>query len=743
MELKKQFKVHKKNFIPLVFIFFITLVFSIEITTFDIGLTSENLTFSSDTVNYCFQEYANVSTSCGGLSSGTYSFTGGWGNPENLIDGNYGTYANSLVDNNGNLTINYTKPNLYDVSAIWQINTTKSFFNITIPDSCLDFSDDNVSLRVEVECLGGLCDYYARFYCLNGSGYSLLNESAINDSPYEEAIIWWNYKIDRNLSLYRYVNVTSAFLNLSGYTNNYLNITYSNSVYVPDSTGSFDNPTYASDNDTSTYASATINPGFGYEYMNFSVPSLDAHNVTFLENQSLTRTGLGTPEEDFYFYNYDLSGWEHINHYESTGGEDKYENRYKLNSSYVNSNIFQVKLFIQLAISSGYLRVYEFHIEYENYTDNPSISLNSTNIWSFTGEFTQTNNKTSDFSNTLNTALNNGSCDCLNCSLSGENCTILFTFNSKTHGKLEYSDVSIEWEEYISPNMTIINPIGSKLSKTVSYEISAGDDGGLDTCYYNVTVGASTEISNTFITCNETMTGTLSVSSSNTNYVFNFFVNDTSGNANTSSSGFIVETSTNPPTGGSGGSTTVIIEGEQGWSMGVSGGFSSYDISIPRNSKRRLVIDFENLGDTSREIELSCRNIKGSLCKYVSFPDNPFVLPLLKDTKTKKEFFIEVPNDVELGDYQFNIVAEDDLQKTGELSIKASVKSSYNIVGLLSRLNPSVRTNFGVPYLLIFLPVLIASLFLSGLLIPRDFPLKAMFVLLISGILSILSLIIF
>ena len=55
-------------------------------------------------------------------------------------------------------------------------------------------------------------------------------------------------------------------------------------------------------------------------------------------------------------------------------------------------------------------------------------------------------------------------------------------------------------------------------------------------------VGAGQEISNQTVTCNSTITGSFTVSSDLTSYVFHFFVNDTAGNTNSSSSAFSVDT---------------------------------------------------------------------------------------------------------------------------------------------------------------------------------------------------------
>jgi len=84
----------------------------------------------------------------------------------------------------------------------------------------------------------------------------------------------------------------------------------------------------------------------------------------------------------------------------------------------------------------------------KEYTDNPFIEINQTNIWNYSGEFNESfsPNKTSDFKDVLNTVLNSGACDCEGCSLDGDDCIISFLFHSDSEGILEYSVLNITYE---------------------------------------------------------------------------------------------------------------------------------------------------------------------------------------------------------------------------------------------------------------------------------------------------------
>ena len=245
----------------------------------------------------------------------------------------------------------------------------------------------------------------------------------------------------------------------------------------------------------------------------------------------------------------------------------------------------------------------------------------------FRSQFNQTNNKTLDFSSTLNTALNGGLCDCNGCSLSGDNCNINFTFHSDTAGILEYSALDIDWTESTNPNLTINQPIGAKTSKTVSYIVNATDNYQTDYCSYWVTRGASLEIANTSVTCSDSVTGDFVVSG-DASYIFHFFVNDTSGNSNTTSSNFSVDTSTSGTILGGGGGSTVVVQADSGWIMQVSKGITSYEISMPSGTSRKLNLQFENIGETEKTITFSCVDKEGVICKYVTFDEESFILPV-------------------------------------------------------------------------------------------------------------------
>lgn len=166
----------------------------------------------------CYQETANVSTSCGGLSTGYYkwhgnfggsyytvynAFDGIWLNPEGDI---YTNYASPGVTGWSQINITYMKPPYINNNVTWQIlrynlNATSlidywEFVNISIPDDCFNYSISNITL------LEGASTGNDNYYCINNTGNHLIY---LGDDNYhrfaEEAIIWsFNQTIEVNHS---------------------------------------------------------------------------------------------------------------------------------------------------------------------------------------------------------------------------------------------------------------------------------------------------------------------------------------------------------------------------------------------------------------------------------------------------------------------------------------------------------------------------------------------------------------
>ncbi|VVB83305.1 Periplasmic copper-binding protein (NosD) [uncultured archaeon] len=153
--------------------------------------TSANLIY-----NWCYQEFANVSTSCGGLNTGTYTYSGIWTDTaptdiiSNAYDGNWTTGASILSGGTtGHLKINYTKPANVTSPSLWQTKNGLGTYNLTIPSSCWSYSSTKISFDVEAYAI--YPPYHSNWSCYNGTSWVSINEP-FDSYPgiYEEAMIW-------------------------------------------------------------------------------------------------------------------------------------------------------------------------------------------------------------------------------------------------------------------------------------------------------------------------------------------------------------------------------------------------------------------------------------------------------------------------------------------------------------------------------------------------------------------------
>lgn len=364
-----------------------------------------------------------------------------------------------------------------------------------------------------------------------------------------------------NLTILKDANITMATMNLSG---NKINST----IFGINATGNittsgggiyFDNPEYTNDTNFSNYAyCGGDGAGIGRSCeLNNTINASLGNYITYY----ITTIGEGGSFEEnsyWYFWNYSSNSFDQVL-MRQIGTGTKNISILITDNNYINNGILKTRAYI-VPYDAVYERTYKifevFNLN-ETYPNNPQLFTNQTNIWSWSGEFNITN-QTNDFSSTLNTALNSGACDCFGCVLSGDNCTIPFIFHSDSAGILGVTDLNITWSESIAPNLTISQPVGSKNSLTILYSANASDNYALQTCKYWVMRGASVEVANTTITCNSSLTGDFTVSSQNTNYVFWAYVEDYSGNSNTTSSNF--STTIDATISGGGGSVPQTIK---------------------------------------------------------------------------------------------------------------------------------------------------------------------------------------
>jgi len=290
--------------------------------------------------------------------------------------------------------------------------------------------------------------------------------------------------------------------------------------------------------------------------------------------------------------------------------------------------------------------------EYLNYQENinfnytpTDLDLDSCELWGdFDSSFglNQTDNSpSSGIINTFYLDLNDGT----------------YLWNIKCNDSVGNSAINGNQTFYIdtvNPSVSVSQPIGEKTSRTISSSWSVSDN-NLNSCWYNVYQGASLEIANTSVTCLDN-SASFDVSS-DADFIFNFYVNDSAGNQNSTNSSFSVDTSstTPPSTGGDSGSS------------GGGGGGGSYssngsgkmqvtqlgEIIAYEGDEKSLSLNVKNIG--SRFLN-NCRLIaKGDISSWV-YSDK--VKGIALGENVDFNFNLNVPEETGSGDY------------SGELEIK-------------------------------------------------------------------------
>jgi|GEM_PF-6587513 len=261
-------------------------------------------------------------------------------------------------------------------------------------------------------------------------------------------------------------------------------------------------------------------------------------------------------------------------------------------------------------------------------------------------------------------------------------------------------------------------------------------DTNLDSCKYSVWTG-TTPGTNTSFTCNTTTTPSAPGFGT---YILVVWATDSANNENSQNLSFTTSITTGGVVTGGGGSTTTITIAEltKGWTMGVKGGGNRIDASMPQGTQRTFKnIEFINIGESSVTITLSCEDVDGSACQYVEFPDSSFELAKLKDTPQTIDFILNIPREAEIGDYQFNIKALDEDSRDGSVTMFLEITSFTSFQSLISKIF-FLKTSFGLPYLLVFFIPFIIIFIIAQKTISKKVPLKPIWVILTSLILSII-----
>ena len=367
------------------------------------------------------------------------------------------------------------------------------------------------------------------------------------------------------------------------------------------------------------------------------------------------------------------------------------------------------------------------------------------NLFPATNNYTNNNNVNLSFTVTTNAD------NITNCSLYGNfngtwllNQTIL---NPNTSIRNYFSEIYLEESEYLwnvlcydnfdrvsdtfnstitvdktNPDITLILPTGNTVSeKTFTVAVSASDDKALYKCYYNITysVGTSAETLQTEIPLCMNTQATVFFSSP-TSYNLSVWAVDKAGNIDVESKEIMhVPTTSNPVNTGQGSSGTttnpVPVNQATTWKVTTFEGGNSYIVNLLSTEKTKELY-FENTGGSERLIKLSCADVEGDLCKYVTFSALSFPLKPVKDIKVKQTFSILASEaDFDFDKYVFNIIAKDELNAEEFITITANTNLNP-VITLGSKLTSMKRItdNLSIPYILIFILIWVITAVIVG-----------------------------
>lgn len=168
----------------------------------------------------CFQESANVSTACGGLATGSYSWSGTWTDKDHTFDGDYmSTMGHS--DNGGYMYINYTKPTSSS-GAIWNISdgSASTPVNKSVVSACFNANSSILRFRI----YSNVSAYKDDWDCWNGSSWHNLYTWTNNPNGgqiFEESV-FWNLTISPEINITTTLKTPANTTNSSTSSNNFL-----------------------------------------------------------------------------------------------------------------------------------------------------------------------------------------------------------------------------------------------------------------------------------------------------------------------------------------------------------------------------------------------------------------------------------------------------------------------------------------------------------------------------------------
>jgi len=246
-----------------------------------------------------------------------------------------------------------------------------------------------------------------------------------------------------------------------------------------------------------------------------------------------------------------------------------------------------------------------------------------------------------------------------------------------TIGNILSQLINITVNDIANPQVYVIAPTGTYTSATgVPLTGNSSDNIKLDSCWYNITNDAGVlEKANTDLTNCVNISTTFSIGGGNDDYILYLYVNDTTGNINSSSHTFTINVAPvipPAPSGGSGGS--ISVDKNYTFAIVVWNYFAteSKQIGIKPAQVREYCLDLISTNtEESQEVELFCElpldPIRPDICDWITFDRKKVTLQPTEEIREKVCLTITTPEDIVLGDqFLFSIMGKSDLEESQE-----------------------------------------------------------------------------
>jgi hypothetical protein len=248
--------------------------------------------------NFCYQEFSNLSTACGGLAGGSYTNTGGWTDATNFSDGDWDTFTYSDGASGRRIYSYYELPLNADLTTSFlQVKTNVSTVNITLGSRL--YNSSHVQIRMFD---GSDPDSGKVGQCNNAGSCDFIYDFEVKVMKWYEEAIYWNMTTYINVNLtapanastlgegdivfYYTVNSSNSLANCSLYMNRstgIIGMCYQESANVSTACGGLATGSYTN---SSNWQPDGIPP--------------DNNNVSMCYDEDWNTFGIGSQQNQYY-----------------------------------------------------------------------------------------------------------------------------------------------------------------------------------------------------------------------------------------------------------------------------------------------------------------------------------------------------------------------------------------------------------------------------------------------------------